>query len=332
MRVRARDRELLALLDLHGRRPFADVAKRIGVTNQAVHNRMRVLEEAGVVSGYTALLDVTALGFTPYCVYVELASTAKRYLNRSIAVLKSRPAVYWVASLGGPFDLLFSIQALSVSDFYRELQAIDHELAGLLRNATIATRIEVQNYPRSYLDRRRSRRSPPKFSAMRERVTIEEFDAAILKLLVAEARLPASEMALRLGSTRQTVARRVRALERSGIVLGYKTLIRTQLLGRSTFIVLISVLSLTPQTVASVEAFCRTNPEIVYFVHAVGPWNFEITCEVADQADLQDLLSQLRGELAGVLTDLRILVVFEHYLKYQYQPNVVSPIPGSARS
>jgi Lrp/AsnC family leucine-responsive transcriptional regulator len=56
------DRRLLLALSRDGRRPAADLAKELGLSRQAVTERIRDLERRGVIRGYRADVDPTALG------------------------------------------------------------------------------------------------------------------------------------------------------------------------------------------------------------------------------------------------------------------------------
>jgi Lrp/AsnC family leucine-responsive transcriptional regulator len=56
------DRALLVALSRDGRRPAADLAKELGLSRQAVTERIRELERHGVIRGYRADVDPAALG------------------------------------------------------------------------------------------------------------------------------------------------------------------------------------------------------------------------------------------------------------------------------
>jgi Lrp/AsnC family leucine-responsive transcriptional regulator len=56
------DRDILRLLREDGRMSHATIAKRVGLSGPAVHDRVRKLEQKGVIAGYTAVLDPEALG------------------------------------------------------------------------------------------------------------------------------------------------------------------------------------------------------------------------------------------------------------------------------
>lgn len=58
------DREILAILQREGRLSNQDLADRIGLSPSPCLRRVRTLEEAGLISGYRALLDAKKLGLS----------------------------------------------------------------------------------------------------------------------------------------------------------------------------------------------------------------------------------------------------------------------------
>jgi Lrp/AsnC family leucine-responsive transcriptional regulator len=62
------NRDLLDLLQLDGRMTYRELGEHCGLTAPAVAERVRKLEEAGVVRGYRAVVDYEALGFPILCI------------------------------------------------------------------------------------------------------------------------------------------------------------------------------------------------------------------------------------------------------------------------
>jgi Lrp/AsnC family leucine-responsive transcriptional regulator len=57
-----RDLAILAALQDDARATYADVGQRVGLSQSAVHDRVRKLEQAGVIRGYRAIVDPSAVG------------------------------------------------------------------------------------------------------------------------------------------------------------------------------------------------------------------------------------------------------------------------------
>lgn len=57
-----RDLSILAALQADARATFADIGNRVGLAGSSVHQRVRKLEQAGVIRGYRAQIDPQAIG------------------------------------------------------------------------------------------------------------------------------------------------------------------------------------------------------------------------------------------------------------------------------
>jgi Lrp/AsnC family leucine-responsive transcriptional regulator len=55
------DRQILALLREDGRMPHAAIAKEVGLSGPAIHERVRKLEQKGVIATYAAIVDPEAV-------------------------------------------------------------------------------------------------------------------------------------------------------------------------------------------------------------------------------------------------------------------------------
>lgn len=65
------DKAIAAELASDGRRSFTELAERVGLSVSAVHQRVRRLEQRGVIQGYTARLDGEQIGL-PLTAFISL--------------------------------------------------------------------------------------------------------------------------------------------------------------------------------------------------------------------------------------------------------------------
>lgn len=62
------NRDLIDLLQVDGRMSYRELGERVGLTAPAVTERIRKLEDQGVIKGYRAVVDYELLGFPLLCV------------------------------------------------------------------------------------------------------------------------------------------------------------------------------------------------------------------------------------------------------------------------
>ncbi|MGS1018259.1 Lrp/AsnC family transcriptional regulator [Allosphingosinicella humi] len=64
LRIDAKDRQIVRALQQDGRLSNIDLAARVNLSPSPCLRRVRLLEEAGIISGYTAVVDPKAVGLT----------------------------------------------------------------------------------------------------------------------------------------------------------------------------------------------------------------------------------------------------------------------------
>jgi Lrp/AsnC family leucine-responsive transcriptional regulator len=69
--VEETDRAIVRLLARDGRMSYTDLARATGLSTSAVHQRVRRLEERGVITGYVAVVDAEAVGL-PLTAFISI--------------------------------------------------------------------------------------------------------------------------------------------------------------------------------------------------------------------------------------------------------------------
>ena len=85
------DKEILAILSENARIPMKELAQKVGMSSPSAGERVRRLEEAGVLLGYTIRVSPAALGL-PIGVFIRIRPMPGE-LDRVAALLASKPQV-----------------------------------------------------------------------------------------------------------------------------------------------------------------------------------------------------------------------------------------------
>jgi Lrp/AsnC family leucine-responsive transcriptional regulator len=121
--VEETDRAIVAALSLDGRLSYTDLAEKVGLSVSAVHQRVRRLEQRGVIKGYHARLDHESLGLalTAFVAIRPLDASQPDDAPDRLAKLPEIEACYSVA--GEDFYLLL-VRVPSPAGLERLLQEI----------------------------------------------------------------------------------------------------------------------------------------------------------------------------------------------------------------
>jgi Lrp/AsnC family leucine-responsive transcriptional regulator len=107
-------RRLLDELQSNGRASYADLAKKAGLSPSAAAERMRRLEDAGVIRGYHADIDPEALGLGVTAL-IRMTADGAQY-RPLLAFLESNHQVRECYHVTGADALMIKVLASSISD------------------------------------------------------------------------------------------------------------------------------------------------------------------------------------------------------------------------
>lgn len=110
--------QILRILCQEGRISIQELSDRIGLSPTPVARRIRQLEDRGIITGYTALIDEAALGFeVSVFVSVQLDKQIDRALEQFEAAVKMMPEVVDCWLMTGNRDYLLRIATRNLATF-----------------------------------------------------------------------------------------------------------------------------------------------------------------------------------------------------------------------
>ncbi|MFJ6131302.1 Lrp/AsnC family transcriptional regulator [Janibacter terrae] len=129
------DRRIIDLLRADGRMSYTDLGKAIGLSTSAVHQRVRRLEERGIITGYAAVVDTSALG-TPLTAFVAVAPLDPRDPDDIPERLRDIEEIDACYSVAGDTNYLLRVRVGTPQDL-EELLARVRTRAGVSTRTTI---------------------------------------------------------------------------------------------------------------------------------------------------------------------------------------------------
>lgn len=118
--VDAMDRRIMAALSADGRVTDVALGEKIGLSSTAVARRRRLLEESGLIKGYSVNVDMVraGLGMT-VLVSIELNSQSSEALESFEDSVRKFDSVTWCCFVSGETDFLMVVHVKTLDDYYR---------------------------------------------------------------------------------------------------------------------------------------------------------------------------------------------------------------------
>jgi Lrp/AsnC family transcriptional regulator, leucine-responsive regulatory protein len=129
------DRQILGLLARDGRMSFTDLGKATGLSTSAIHQRVRRLEQRGVIRGYAAVIDPEAVGLslTAFVSVTPLDQAAPDDVPDRLAGL---PEIEACHSVAGDENYILKVRVATPG-------ALEHLLARIRTAAEVSTRTTI---------------------------------------------------------------------------------------------------------------------------------------------------------------------------------------------
>jgi DNA-binding Lrp family transcriptional regulator len=123
MALDEQDKRIVAALVDDARATYAQVGAQVGLSASAVKRRVDRLRATGAITGFSARIDPSALGWTTEA-YVELFCRGRTSPADIAAAVSKRPEVTAACTVTGDADALLHIRAADVRHFEQVMERI----------------------------------------------------------------------------------------------------------------------------------------------------------------------------------------------------------------
>lgn len=139
VRLDQTDIKILKELQSDSRLSARELSKRVNLSPPSVTERIRKLEDAGVIQGYTVQIDYAALGFDIECmIQIDIKNT---HFEQFKAFVYDHPRVNFCYRIAGHSCILVKLQVKAIS----EVEAFVDEVSSM--EATTSTYIIFSEVP-----------------------------------------------------------------------------------------------------------------------------------------------------------------------------------------
>jgi DNA-binding Lrp family transcriptional regulator len=128
------DQQIVALLRENARRSFQDIGARVSLSAPAVKRRVDRLERDGVIRGYSANVDPSAIGWNTHA-FVELFCEGRMSGEEVREAVSEHPEVEAAYTIAGSPSAILHLRAVDTRHLEQALERL-RESPGVIRTET----------------------------------------------------------------------------------------------------------------------------------------------------------------------------------------------------
>lgn len=126
------DRKILKFLIKNARMPFLEIARECGISGAAIHQRIRKMDESGVILGSRLIVDPKMLGFD-VCAHIGIIIKDPQQLMQTMEKLRDVPEIVECHFITGSYNILAKLYCLDNEHLMRTI------FDGILRIPGVST-------------------------------------------------------------------------------------------------------------------------------------------------------------------------------------------------
>lgn len=129
------DQKILTHLINNARMPFLEIARECGISGAAIHQRVKKLEDAGIITGSRLEIDPKALG-NDVCAYVGIQISQSNFYNSVIESLKMIPEIVECHFITGKYSVFIKLYCRDNEHLMNIIINIIQEISGVSQTET----------------------------------------------------------------------------------------------------------------------------------------------------------------------------------------------------
>ncbi len=154
---------------------------------------------------------------------------------------------------------------------------------------------------------------------MTKEATLDLKDRRILDAIEMKGRFFTSDIAKRVGLSKEVVAYRLSVLEKKGIITGYHAIINLTQLAKTPYLLAINLMDVTKEDTDAILAFLQQEEEVVLVQEADVLWDLLFHIVVKDNMSFLQFLDRFNKRFKKFIEKSQVSIILEEeYLSRRY--------------
>lgn len=322
MKLDLYDKNILYNLDINSRYTLGVLSKKTRLSKNAVNYRIKNLVKEGVVRQFYTIINVKKLGYSYFKVYFKLQNTTEKIEKEIVDYFTAKIPSLWVNSWDGRYDLMVGILAKNIDEFYTILNESVNKFRIYIQSYDIFIVIYAPHFKKEYLleKEKKEQIEIEEFGGIPNVIKIDEIDKKILKTISTNARIQLIELANKTNSTIDIVRYRLKKLQETGIIQGFRILVDYSKLGYQLYKVLITTQNFDEKIEKEIISYCASQKNIIdIIIKGIGPWNVELQIDAKNNQEFHNIFKDFKNRFNEIIRNHETLLMVDEY-KLDYYP------------
>jgi len=289
-----KDWKILYELDTNARQSYSEIGKKVGLSKEVVNYRIKKLLEEDVIKGFYTVIDASKLGYINGRFFLKFQNESPKKEEEIINYFIKNKKFWWIDSIDGFRDLGVACWVKNTKEFYEEKESFLLKYKKYIEEINEAIYYKFNILTRDYLIKKQLRTNKPVLLCYSNYEEIDKIDKKILLEIADNARQEIVSIASKLNSTPTIINYRIKKMQKSGVIKGYKAMINLSKIGYYWYKIEFELSDLSFKE--KLLNYCKAHPNIIYTYETIGGVDLEIELEVKSYEEFRKTLDEIKSK------------------------------------
>lgn len=314
------DRKILYHLDRNSRAPLSALARKVGISKESLHYRLRRLMRGGYISKFYTIINTGKFGYYLFKMYIQLQNTTEATERKMIDYLYAHPRYAWSCFSSGRWDMLVAVWASDPIDFDESFQTDFMNRFGdyMLAREVSITKHNINQNRRWFYETNEEPVSSD-VGGKAQDIGLDEIDREILRIIANNARMSTTKIAELAKTTPAVAHHRLKMFEKKGVILSYRISFGLPMYNYEFCKSFIYLKNITAKRFAELLEYCKQHKNILNIVTTFGSWDLELEWEAPNFEYFHKAMKEMRDRFSDIIKSYDSILIYKEY-KVDYMP------------
>lgn len=303
-----KDKKILYELDKNARISNAQIAKKVGLSPEVVHYRIKRLEEKVIVK-YHTLVNYNKLGLIHFKICIQFNGISLEVEEEIYSKLNSINQVIWIAKCQGDLDCMVSCTVKDLKEFDEVKDKVISLSYPYISQKDISILAGVSAFPRRYL----LDTVEDAFPMDGDPVKLDSMDLDVLRILSKYARKSVVEIANELNTTVKIITYRIKKLLQVRVINHFRLVLNYDELDIHFYKAFFYLKNPEEKRLKQLLERLNTNHHLVYNIKVISTWDLEPEFEFFDKREFQETIQDLMNEFSDIIQRISTVNILKEY-------------------
>lgn len=309
MDIRKIDKDILYMLSRDSSMNLTEMSKELKRSKQVLSYNINKLIKEGIIKGFFPIVDYALLGRLWLRILVRFSNTSPSKEREIIEFIKKREEAKRISKVDNYFDLIIDYAGNDMQKLYSLILSLEEKYGKHIIEDYFDIIISQEAFPCRFFRECRERRGIS--NAGGEKAALDEKDAKILREIEINPRPNYAILSQKIGINPKTIIKRIRIMEKKGIIKGYGIMINWSKLGKVHYKILIDPFIYTRKKFDSLKEAISSNKRVICFREVISKYMIEFDIIVESYNEILESMNPLKENFSDVIRGYDIVHVRE---------------------